>query len=262
MTTSSSRTRRSKSSLKQGYLIKGADDVDAKMVNFQHMMDNRADAIRDLAILAFGKEAAEIAALGEMLGLTDLLELVEYMPAATGQPGKPSIITDLADLTPGPDLGGLSAKFPGKGSLAADGWHRTSVSDGTETWERTHTDEHGTTTSKRMIVQGEEVISTSSRVESADGRDVTEVHSERQEDGGTVHYVPQASRQRGRRGGDRLPGARRGRARPAPGRKGGRRHRQAPARGRLGRGVLPAVPPRLPRRGRGESKRTWRTPIA
>jgi len=102
-----------------GYIIHGNKDFAALAVNLQHAMDVRADAVADLWIAAVGPELAEIAALGDLLSVTDSLEMIEVIPAPTGQPGTPAIIIGLDDLSSGPDLGGLSAGFPSKHSLAS-----------------------------------------------------------------------------------------------------------------------------------------------
>lgn len=170
-----------------GYLIEGTDDVKSELINFQHMIDHRADAILDLAAAAFGKEAVELAAIGDLLGITDSLHLVNTMPDATGQPGTPSIIIDLDDLTSGPDLGGLSAKLPSAESLAKDGWERISVNDdGSETWTKhsENEDGSGSGTVIRVSPSGEIVESRTWDLQ-ADGRG-TETVSEVQEDGSTI----------------------------------------------------------------------------
>ena len=127
-----------------GYIIHGNQDFAALHVSFQRAMDLRADAVASLWIAAFGQEAAEIAALGDILGFTDTLELVDVIPDATGQVGEPSIIIDLDDLSTGPDLGALSAGLPGKGSLAS--FKLISQDEDGEVWGQQETDSDGNVT--------------------------------------------------------------------------------------------------------------------
>ncbi|MEM6989435.1 MAG: hypothetical protein AAF721_03025 [Myxococcota bacterium] len=124
-----------------GYIIHGNDDFGALRVNFQRAMDLRADAVASLWQAAFGQEAAEIEALGDLLGFSDTLQLVEVIPETTGQVGKPTIIMDLDDLSTGPDLGALSAGPPTKGSLAS--WKLLEQNEAGAVWGHQETDSEG-----------------------------------------------------------------------------------------------------------------------